>query len=59
MDISFQCICVNIKECGCKIYLFIYFCLFAFARATPAAYGSYQARGYYIMITYQERDRDK
>ena len=27
------------------IYLFIYFCLFAFSRATPAAYGGSQARG--------------
>ena len=27
------------------IYLFIYFCLFAFSRAAPAAYGGSQARG--------------
>ena len=27
-----------------KFYLFIYFCLFAFSRATPAAYGGSQAR---------------
>ena len=26
-------------------YLFIYFCLFAFSRAAPAAYGGSQARG--------------
>ena len=26
-------------------YLFIYFCLFAFSRATPGAYGDSQARG--------------
>ena len=26
-------------------YLFIYFCLFAFSRAAPAAYGDSQARG--------------
>ena len=27
------------------IYLFIYFCLFAFSRAAPTAYGGSQARG--------------
>ena len=27
------------------IYLFIYFCLFAFSRATPMAYGGSQAKG--------------
>ena len=32
------------KKC-LKAVLFIYFCLFAFSRATPSAYGCSQARG--------------
>ena len=27
------------------LFLFLFFCLFAFSRATPAAYGGSQARG--------------
>ena len=31
-------------------YLFIYFCLFAFLRAAPAAYGGSQARGRIVAV---------